>query len=43
MRSFNDLYSSPTSGDKIEKIEMDGACSAYEGKEKRIQGFDLET
>jgi hypothetical protein len=25
--------------DKIEKNEMDGACSAYGGEEKLIQGF----
>jgi hypothetical protein len=27
-------------GDKIEKKEMGGACSAYWGKERRKQGFD---
>jgi hypothetical protein len=27
------------SGDKIEKIEMEGACSAYGGEERRVQGF----
>jgi hypothetical protein len=27
------------SGDKIEKNEMGGACSAYGGEERRIQGF----
>jgi hypothetical protein len=26
------------SGDKIEKNEMGGACSAYEGVERHIQG-----
>jgi hypothetical protein len=31
------------SGDKIEKNEMGGACSAYGGEEKRIQGFSEET
>jgi len=31
------------SGDKIEKNEMGGACSAYGGQERRIQGFDGET
>jgi hypothetical protein len=25
--------------DKIEKNEMGGACSAYEGGETRVQGF----
>jgi hypothetical protein len=29
-------------GDKIEKNEM-GACSAYGGEERRIQGFGGET
>jgi hypothetical protein len=28
-----------SSGDKIEKNEMGGACSAYGGEERRIQGF----
>jgi hypothetical protein len=27
------------SGDKIEKNEMGGACSAYGGEERRVQGF----
>ena len=31
------------SGDKIEKNEMSGACSAYGGEERRIQGFGGET
>jgi len=31
------------SGDKIETIEMGGACSTYGGEEKRIQGFGGET
>ena len=31
------------SGDKIEKNEMGGACRAYAGEERRIQGFDGET
>ena len=31
------------SGDKIEKNEMGGACSAYGGEERRIQGFSGET
>jgi hypothetical protein len=26
-------------GDKIKKNEMDGACSAYEGGERCVQGF----
>jgi len=30
-------------GDTFEKNEMDGACNAYEGKERRIQGFGGET
>ena len=31
------------SGDKIEKNEMGGACSAYREEERRIQGFGGET
>jgi hypothetical protein len=31
------------SGDKIEKNKMDGACSAYGGEDRRIQGFGGET
>jgi len=31
------------SGDKIEKNEMGGACSAYRGEEGRMQGFDGKT
>jgi len=31
------------SGDKIEKNEMSGACSAYGGGERRIQGIGGET
>jgi len=31
------------SGDKIEKNEMGGACSAYGGEERVIQGFGGET
>ena len=27
------------SGDKIDKNEMGGACSAYKGGEGRVQGF----
>ena len=30
-------------GDNIEKNEMGGACSAYRGKERRIQSFGGET
>jgi len=37
---LNDLYSSPSSGDKIEKNEMGGAYSEYGGEESCIQGFD---
>jgi len=32
-----------TSGDKIEKNEIDGACSAYGGEESLIQGVGEET
>jgi hypothetical protein len=31
------------SGDKIEKNEMDGACSAHGGEESVLQGFGGET
>jgi len=31
------------SGDKIEKNEMGGACSAYGGEERRVEGFGGET
>jgi len=30
------------SGDKIEKNEVGGACSAYGGEERRIEGFGGE-
>jgi hypothetical protein len=30
-------------GDKIKKNEMGWPCSAYEGEERRIQGFGGET
>jgi hypothetical protein len=30
-------------GGKIEKNEMGGACRAYGGGERRVQGFDGET
>jgi hypothetical protein len=30
-------------GDKIEKNEMGGACSAYGGEERCVQGFGGET
>ena len=32
-----------TSGDKIEKNETGGTCSAYWGEQRRIQGFSEET
>jgi hypothetical protein len=38
---MNDLHSSP--GDKIENNDMGGACSAYGGEERCIQGFGGET
>jgi hypothetical protein len=31
------------SGDKIEKNEIGGACSAYGGEERRVQSFGGET
>jgi len=42
---LNDLYSSPTigSGDKIEKNEVGGVCSTYDGEERCLQGFGGET
>jgi hypothetical protein len=40
---LNDLYSSPNSGDNIEKNGMDRLCSAYGGEERLIQGFGGET
>ena len=30
-------------GDQMEKNKMGGACSAYGGEERRIQGFGGET
>jgi hypothetical protein len=30
-------------GDKIEKIEMGGACSTYAGRERCVQGYGGET
>jgi len=30
-------------GDKIENNEMGGACSAYGGRERRVQAFGGET
>ena len=35
-------HSQYCSGDKIEKNEMGGICSAYGGEERRIQGFGGE-
>jgi len=40
---YSVLLTQYTSGDKIEKDEMDGACSVYGGEERRIQGFGGET
>jgi len=31
------------SGDKIEKNELGGVCSAYGREERRIQGFGVKT
>jgi hypothetical protein len=41
---LNDLYSSPQycAGDNIQN-EMGGACSAYGGRERRVQGIGGET
>jgi hypothetical protein len=30
-------------GDKLEKNKMGGACSAYRGGERGIEGFGVET
>jgi len=39
-----DLYPHPIcSGDKIEKNEMDGTCSAYGGEERCVQDVGGET
>ena len=44
MRSFMICIPHPyCSGDKIEKNEKGGACSAYGGMERLIQGFGGET
>ena len=40
---LNDLLTQYASGDKIEKNEMGGACSTYEGEERCIQDFGGET
>jgi hypothetical protein len=40
---LNDLYSHYFSGDKIEKNEMGGECSAYGEKERRVQSFGGES
>jgi len=40
----NDVFLTQNySGDKIEKNDMGGACSAYGDEERRIQGFGGET
>jgi hypothetical protein len=31
------------SGDRMEKNEMGGACSTYEGEERHIKGFGGKT
>ena len=41
---LNDLYSTNIfSGHQIENNKTGGACNAYGGEERRIQGFDGET
>jgi hypothetical protein len=40
---LNDFLTQYCLSDKIEKNEMGGACSAYGGEERRIQGFGGET
>ena len=39
---FSVLLTQYCSCDKIEKNEMGGACSAYGGEERRMQGFGGE-
>jgi hypothetical protein len=41
-KEWRKLLTQYCSGDKIGN-EMDGACSAYGGEERRIQGFGRET
>jgi hypothetical protein len=44
MRSLMILYITKyCAGDKLEKKEMGGACSAYGGEERRTQDFGGET
>ena len=44
MRSLlNYILTQFFSGDQIEKNELGGACSAYGGEERCIQGFGGET
>jgi hypothetical protein len=42
-RGITVLLTQYCSGDKTEKNEMGGICSAYGGEERRIQGFGGET
>ena len=37
------MISTKYSADQIKKNEMDGACSAYGGEERRIQDFGGKT
>ena len=40
---FEVLYRYYCAGDKIKKNEVGGACSAYGGGERCVQGFNGET
>jgi hypothetical protein len=37
------LFNQCHSDDKIEENEIGGACSAYGGEKRRVQGFGEET
>jgi len=40
---MNCIIAQYCAGDKIEKNDMGGACSAYGGGARRVQGFGGET
>jgi hypothetical protein len=40
---LNNLLTQHCSGDKVEKNEMDGTCSAYGGEGSLMQGFGRKT
>jgi len=41
--NLTDVNTVNQTGDKIEKNKLGGACSAYGGEERSIQGFGGET